>query len=265
MPNTRSEIALPLRSRGRMLGALNAHSTLEMAFSQDDVTAMQMLADQVAVSIDNARLFTQTEAALNEVQVAHRRYLAESWRDFLSTRPVAKIDYARPGTRHGGDNRFLRNARRAAMVHGRTVATSSAMENDKEVAAGAFANPETALVVPLKLRGQIIGTMTLHEPDEQRAWTAQEVTLAETVVEQVALTIENLRLMDETQRRAAQEHTISAIADRLQRAPDIETLMQVTAEELNRALGGSRAYVRLSTVPQLSLDGNGHGDEGDIE
>jgi hypothetical protein len=73
--------------------------------------------------------------------------------------------------------------------------------------------------------------------------------------------------MDETQRRAAQEHTIRSIADRLQRAPDIETLMQVTSEELTRALGSSHTYVHLSTVPLLegdgAPDGDGRSDEGD--
>ncbi len=259
MPHTRSEIGLPLRTRGRALGALSVHSTQEAAFGEADIAVLQAMADQVMVAIDNARLFSQTESALKEVQAAHRRYLGRSWGDFLAAKSVTQVDYCRPGT-EPGDGGFLRQARRAAMVHRRAVATDSPSPDVD----GELSSSQTALIVPLKLRGQIIGTMALHEARHQRSWAARDIVLAETVAEQVALTVENLRLMDETQRSAAHERLVSEISDRMQRAPDMESLMRITVEELNRTLGGSRAYVRLGTAAELA-GGGGSGHESQEE
>jgi GAF domain-containing protein len=288
MPNTRSEIALPLRSRGRVLGALSVHSTREAAFSEADIALLQTMADQVALAIDNARLFSQTEAALEEVQAAHQRYLRREWRELLDTKPVTRITYSRPG--HGPaevtapagmeaqENSPLHEARRQAMVSGQTVIAdgfdphSDAPDGDEATAPlhslqSQDVVSQTALVVPLKLRGQVIGTIALHEARRQRPWVAAEIALAETVAEQTALTIETLRLMDETQRRAVREQRIGEIANRMQRATNMQTLMHIMAEELNQALGGARVYVRLGTESSLRpLEGDeraGRGDDGD--
>jgi len=259
MPHTRSEIALPLRSRDRVLGALSAQSTQEALFSKADIAVLQAMADQIAVTIDNARLFSQAEAALEEVQLAHRRYLAEAWEEFLAARADVRVDYTQPGTQPG-DGEFLHEARRAAMVHERVVALDGSSPGADE----ADSTSQTALVVPLKLRGQAIGTMTLHETRRPRSWQAGEIAMAETVAEQVVLSVENLRLMDEARRSAARERLVGEISDRMRRATDMETLLRITAEELNQALGGSRAYVRLGTGAEWAGGGgSSHKSQGE--
>jgi len=247
MPHTRSEIALPLCSRGRVLGALSVQSTQEAAFGEADIAVLQTMADQVAVAIDNAHLFSRTEAILKEVQAVQHRYLTQAWGEFLAMRPVAQINYTQPGA-EPGDEDFLHEARREATEYGQTITVNSPLPDS-----------QAAMVVPLKLRGQVIGTIALHETDHQRPWTAEEVALAEAVGEQAALTVENLRLMDETRRRAIREQTVGEISDQMQRATDIEALMRITAEGLNRALGGSRAFVRMGTQAELTgVNGSGH-------
>ena len=255
MPHTRSEIALPLRSRGRILGALSVQSTQETAFGETDIAILQTMADQVAAAIDNARLFSRTEAALEEIQAVQRRYLAQAWGKLLAARPVAQVDYTQPGT-EPGDVSFLREARREAMIHGRTVAVDSPPPDpDGPNRDEKASTPQSALVVPLKFREQIIGTMALQETGHPRPWTAEEIALAETVAEQVVLAVENLRLMNETQRRATHERMVSEISDQLQRATDMEALMRITAEGLNRALGGSHTFVRMGTKARLTGEG----------
>jgi len=64
LPDTRSELALPLRSRGRILGALTIQSTQHAAFAQEDISVLQPMADQVANAIENARLFQELQATL---------------------------------------------------------------------------------------------------------------------------------------------------------------------------------------------------------
>ncbi|MEA3340471.1 MAG: GAF domain-containing protein [Chloroflexota bacterium] len=262
MSYTRSEIALPLRSRGRVLGALSVQSTQEASFNEPDIAALQTMVDQIAAAIDNARLFSQTETALGEVRATHRRYLVDAWEEFLAAGLVTQADYVQPGVKLG-DREFLHDAQRAAMLHERAVAldgpprlkgSGGAEEQDE------YREAQTALVVPLKLREQVIGTMTLHETRRQRPWDAGEIAMAETVAEQVALSVENLRLMDETQRRAARERLVGDVSDQMQRATDMGALLRITAEELNRVLGGSRAYVRLGTQAELAA-GSGESQE----
>jgi GAF domain-containing protein len=259
LPDTHSEAALPLRSRGQVLGALTVQSEAPAAFDQDTVVVLQTMVDQVAVAIDNARLFAETQAALKESQAVQRRYLTRAWKEFLAMRPLAQIDYTQPGMENGewrteaGDERLLREAQRAAMVHERTVATGTD---------GKATTPQAALVVPLKLRGQVIGTMALHETGHQRAWTADEIALAEAVAEQVTLTVENLRLMDETQRRAVREQTISEAVVRMRETLDMETVLKTAAQEVRQALGLPEVVVCLAPVgqgdPSTSLRVTGH-------
>ena len=79
LPETRSEIALPLIVGDRVLGALDVQSKQEAAFYSDDIETLQGMANQVAIAIENARLFQETQRNLEELRVAHRHYLAEAW------------------------------------------------------------------------------------------------------------------------------------------------------------------------------------------
>jgi GAF domain-containing protein len=249
-PRACSEIALPLRSRGRVLGALSVQSTQEGTLGEADIAVLQAIADQVAVAIDNAFLFSRTEATLDELRAVQQRYLTQAWRELLATTPVAQIDYTQPGTERGDDT-FLRDVRRAARVHGRTVATGSPPTATDDGAAAS----QAALVVPLKLRGQIIGTMTLHATDHRRSWTSEDIALAESVAEQATLTVENLRLMDETRRRATREQLTREITDKMRRATSVEDIVQTAADELATVLGVSRTFVRLGTAPSTQDTG----------
>jgi GAF domain-containing protein len=76
---TRSEIALPLMVGDRVLGALDVQSTRESAFGEEDIQTLQSMANQVAVALENARLFQETNQRLQELQLAQRQYLREAW------------------------------------------------------------------------------------------------------------------------------------------------------------------------------------------
>jgi GAF domain-containing protein len=241
LDRTRTEIALPMNSRGRILGALSVQSTHEAAFDEDDVSVLQTMAEQIAVAFDNAHLFAQTGAALREMESAQRRYLTEAWREFLNVEAVNRVDYVKPGVEVGkGD--ALREARQAAVAHRRTVATEgvSGESEDGSPTSGAV------LAVPLKLRGQVVGTLSLHETQSRRTWTSEEMALAEAVAEQVALTVDNLRLMDETQRRAAQERLIGEVTAHMRETLDVDTVLQVAAREIHRALGLRDVTIQLA-------------------
>ena len=79
LPYTRSEIALPLSIGERVIGALDVQSTREAAFGQEDIETFQNVANQVAVALENARLFQETNRQVQELQTVQRQYLREAW------------------------------------------------------------------------------------------------------------------------------------------------------------------------------------------
>jgi len=79
LPYTRSEIALPLLVGDRVLAVLNVQSTKTADFRVEVVETMQNMASQVAVTLENARLFQETQLRINEMRVIQQQYLTEGW------------------------------------------------------------------------------------------------------------------------------------------------------------------------------------------
>jgi GAF domain-containing protein len=79
LTQTRSEIALPLMIGDHVIGALDVQSTEEAAFDQENIITLQGMANQVAIALENARLFQQTQQNLEELRAAHRLYVTDAW------------------------------------------------------------------------------------------------------------------------------------------------------------------------------------------
>jgi GAF domain-containing protein len=141
---------------------------------------------------------------------------------------------------------------RQAATQGKLVAVSEvATDGDGNAVARA------ALSVPIKLRGQVIGVIDLHEADETRTWTEHEVALAQAVADQMAQALESQRLFEQTQARAQREQLVSQITTRITTAASVQDMLRVASEELGKALGITRSVVRLrpqaaSTQTRLS-------------
>jgi GAF domain-containing protein/HAMP domain-containing protein len=84
LPYTRSEIALPLIVGDNVLGALNVQSTKRSDFGPDVIETMQNMASQVAVSLENARLFQEAQQSINELRAIQKQYLLEGWTSIRS-------------------------------------------------------------------------------------------------------------------------------------------------------------------------------------
>jgi GAF domain-containing protein len=221
LPDTRSEMAVPLRVGERVLGALDIQSTQTAAFDETDIVILQSLADQVAVALENARLFQQTQQALKELDEASRLLTRQGWQDYVGA------------------------AQEARSAEFRSTGTQSAQPSDSTL----------VLRVPLELRDQPIGTLEMERDESNRPWSNDEADTIRAIAQQAVLAVENARLFEEAQGRAARERVLREISDRMQRAADMETLMRITVEELNKSLGGSRAYVRLGTEALQLSDG----------
>ncbi|MCJ7435211.1 MAG: GAF domain-containing protein [Anaerolineales bacterium] len=231
LPDTRSELALPLRIGGQIIGALDVQSIEANAFSQEDVQILSTLADQIAIAIQNARSFEKSRKLLDEAQSTVGSYMTESWQ---ALRPIQK----------GLGYRFSGNTIKVLESPIEGAHIKDALKKGVAVISGENSDN---LAIPVRLRGQVIGVMNLQNPAGQ-AWDQDQIDIAAATAERLSLAIENATLLQTTQRRADIERITSDISARISSSTRFETILQTAAEELSRALNGSDVLVQIEPV-----------------
>jgi signal transduction histidine kinase len=246
LPETRSEMALPLAVGGQIIGALDVQSRAAAAYDEDDVAILRILADQAAIAIDNARLFRRTQQALQEVEAVHRQYLQGEWARAASGRQDLAYEYRRSGIPPSDELWPQEMAR--ALSEGKTVTLTDDRLRTEPVSGGApdgDGYPWAALAAPIKYREQVIGALDLEETDEPREWTEDEIALVQAVSDQVGLALENARLFADTQRRAEQLATINRIGLSINSDLDLKGVLNALYEQVGHILDVDSFYVAL--------------------
>jgi GAF domain-containing protein len=237
LPDTRSEAALPLRSRGQVLGALTVQSTQPSIFDQDTMVALQIMADQVAVALDNAHLFAEAREALEAERRAYGELSREAWGELLKVRPNLGFLKSRRLLSPAGD--LWRPEMETALQTGQTILGED----------GA-----TSLTTLIKVRGQVIGVIGARKPDDAGAWTQDEIALLGTLAEQLSVALESARLYQDTQRRAVRERLTGEVTARMRETFDVETVLKTAAQEVRQALGLPEVVVRLAPQPIIQAE-----------
>ncbi len=244
LPDTRSEMALPLRAQRQVIGAMTVQSDQEAAFDEASILVMQTIADQVAVAIDNARLYARTQAALQEMEQLQKRYLGEAWVEFLRQKSVVGYERTPSGVTTLGRTQGIEV--RQAIEERDTVIVNQPLPEGDAV--------EAKVVVPIVFRDQPLGVLGFRAPEGK--WSGEQVALVEAVAEQFGQAAENLRLVDAAQRLAAREQLTRELTDEMRRSIDMETILQAAVTNLGQVLGAPRTYVRLTLGDEVSLDEN---------
>jgi GAF domain-containing protein/HAMP domain-containing protein len=233
LPDTRSEAVLPLRSRGRVLGALMVHSDRPNAFEQDLLVILQTVADQVAVALDNARLFEEGQAALAAARRASGELSRAAWAETLRARAELGFRSDERGTERAYD------VWRPEME--RAIKTGISVIGEGKDAP----EPGQTLAIPVRIHGEVIGVLDLRKPEEAGAWTTAQMALAEQIAEQLSQALENARLYEETQRRGIREQQLREIGTRMQSTVDLDAILRMAIEDLAKALDVPSAFVQL--------------------
>ena len=244
LPDTRSEMALPLRARGEIIGALDVHSTQSEAFNDENVAMLQALADQVAMAISNAWLFQQVQESLEAERRAYGDLSRQAWNELL--RVQSDIGVLRD--KHGilPADGLWRTEMKTALQTGKTTLAEDG---------------STGLAAPIKVRGHVIGLLDAHKPQDAGEWTTEEIALLETLTEQLSVALESARLYQATQRRAARERLTREITDNIRAAITVEDAVQRMVSEMGRVLGASDMIARIGTEQDLLSGLSKEGDE----
>ncbi len=209
MPNTRSEMALPLIVRDKVIGVLDVQSTEASAFTQDDIAILQLMTDQIALAIDNTRLLQSSQRALEELQVLYGQQASLAWQQKLTGQQVT-YQYASTG-----------------LI---TQPESQGTPHKSEETRGHLLKKD------IHYRGQIIGSLNLLRDDEEHTWSQDEQDLIDEILEQTALALENARLVEQIRLRSDQIRLLQEITAMAASILDEQELLTTITEKLQTSL-----------------------------
>jgi GAF domain-containing protein len=220
LPETRSEMALPLRVGRTIMGALDVQSTEPNAFSREDIEVLSILADEVSVAIENARLFEESQRVLANAQSAFGEFTLNAWQQMVSRRKMVGYELS------GASVRPLQE---------------SIQHNGSSTA------------IPIKLRDRAIGAMNITLP-ANKALDADEAEIAQALAQRIGIAIENATLLEESRRRASKEQAIGAITGKIGSSVNLRNVLQTAVEELGRNIPGAEVVIELLSKQDESQD-----------
>jgi GAF domain-containing protein/HAMP domain-containing protein len=222
LPLTRSEAAIPLRIETDVIGVLDVQSTQVNAFSEGDIASLQILADQIAVAVQNARLVGELDSRLKEINLLYQRYTRESWSQQAGADRVSGYQY---------DMSQILPAQQSLPLD--QLSNSGVRSLELEDKSG---NMKSALVAPLRMYNQVVGAIGVESDEPAHQWSAEESALIEAVSNQVALALDNARLLEETQKRTEQLRLLQEITSAAASHIDMGDLLDDIAKRLRAGL-----------------------------
>ncbi len=289
LPDTHSEMALPLISRDEVVGALTVQSVKRGAFSDDDIILLQTMADQVANAIQNARFFTQTQLALSETENLYKiSQELLSARDEESVYRVAMEAIALSGIDSSAIYMYVEDPRQTdpePIIEQKAIWANSGAPiypNGTRFKAGELVLEQVVplheglliedidtdpyltdqvrqslklirvkcvLVLPLSTYQKRLGFLLVAYKQKNKTFTKSQQRFYHTVVQQMVVALENLRLLADSQRRARREEIIREITGKIRSTTNVDDILKTTVTELSKVLGAPRGGVILGLGP----------------
>jgi len=228
LPETRSEMALPLQINNQIIGVLDIQSTEPNAFSREDIEILLTLADQVAVAIINARAYEETQKNIIESEMLYRQDMQTGWKKFSQSQKIA-------GIRRIGMNSSIYT--KPMILDGTTEVINSGeiyFKNDKA----------SQMTMPVRLRDQIVGMINI-KTDRTHKWTDDEKDIIAAIAERAALSVESARLLEESRSATDKERAIGEISAKISASTQIETILKTAVRELGRQIGDAQISVEI--------------------
>ncbi len=237
LPDTRAEMALPLKARGEIIGALDIQSTEEHTFNEIMINVLQSLANQIALAISNAQLYQQSQQSIEDARRAYGEYNQQAWIEAQRRGSLPSYLYTADGT------------------------ASPTRINTKPL----YPKKESGTIeVPIRVRGQMIGKVDIIKKGDTQEWSLEEKDLLEVLTDQLGIALDSARLFEETQQRAATERMVSEISTEIRETLTLDTVLKTAAKKVREAMGLPELTIRLAQqtdAPQTPKPSNGSNDD----
>ncbi|MDX1378143.1 MAG: GAF domain-containing protein, partial [Anaerolineales bacterium] len=207
------------------------------AFTDDDVAVIQILADQLAATIERARLLQQVEQNLRELERAYGKATKDAWQSINESDVIKNAGYQ-------FDNIRIRPINEApelgqeAMISGSKVVKSNDSRHE-------------SVAIPIKLRGHTIGAVTVRLMEGHKNTAVKTI---EQAVERLAGALESARLFEEARQRANREQSISHVTSAISAAPEFDMVLRTAVEEIGKTLGDSEVRIQISSHVEIDTD-----------
>ncbi|MBN2004942.1 MAG: GAF domain-containing protein [Anaerolineae bacterium] len=233
LPDTRSEMALPLKAENEVIGVLDVQSVQSQAFTDEDISTLQLMADQLAIALYNTRLLEAMEGAIEELRQVQIEYTRQGWARMATRTRALAYEY----------DRVEVNPVPPLPV---PVDLQEGRVDMKVLKDGA----SPVVMEAMRAGDRVVGYIGLSDPS--RVWAEEELELISSVTEQVALALDNARLFEEAQRNERQQVLISRV---LQVAANPEeTQAEAILAEIARVLSnGLDMAIGIFTFPFTNM------------
>lgn len=249
LPDTRAELAIPLRAGEIVIGALDVQSKQRDSFDPDLVNVLQTLAGQVSIALENVRLYEESQRQLAAIDQQRRTAARQDWRTYFNANRQTEL-VVNAGNKTEYDFTPLRQQ---ALAEGKT-------------AVGEITPHRTVpFVVPVQLRGETLGVLDCEVPE--RDFRYDRVLLAEELINRLAVSLDNARLFQESQQAAERERMVNQISAKITGETNIEAILHTTLREVGMALRTPQVAVRLhlpALEPRHLPQTNGAEPETDV-
>lgn len=231
LPETRSEVAIPLTVGGEVIGVLDMQARQADTFREDNLPVFEAMANQLAAAIRSAEAYAETEAAIERATLVNRRLTAEAWESYLGRIAQEK----RVGYRY--------DLQRVEPLDAPLEVTPDPLPPE-----GGRARQ---LARPVRVGEHVIGTIALAEDDE-REWSGDDIELIDGVAARVALALDQYRAFDETHhlldvtsRRAVEMQTVAEVGAEASSTLDVNQLLWTVSDLAKERFGLYHAHVYM--------------------
>ncbi|MBZ0303297.1 MAG: GAF domain-containing protein [Anaerolineae bacterium] len=247
LPETLAELAIPLRVGNRIIGALDVQSRQSDTFDPEQQDVLQTMADQVAVAIENARLYAESLRQLEELERNQRVSTLQAWHEYMNSVRRPHLESAAGVVRSQKSEHDT--IRQAALSRSEVVVGEVSPHHTVPVA------------VPIRLRGQLLGVVEWEVPEAE--FDQNKLQLAQDLTDRLAVNLENARLFQESQRAIRREQVVNEISTQLTAQNDIDQILQTAVREVGRALRAPQVSIHLKREPETNGHSNGNGHTGE--
>ncbi|NDJ60045.1 MAG: GAF domain-containing protein, partial [Chloroflexi bacterium] len=250
VPPARQGVAIPVIVNDQVRCVIDVQSRAVEALSENQVYAIELLGQQMAAVLrfrdrlqdlnytlnEQNLVLDRVRGQLSAVEQSSRQVFTSGWETYLQGREDVAVGFDVAGTR----DQFipvpasdLPDHMREAMLRGELYIE--------------IASDEQIIHAPVRLRGEVLGAMTFAVPGDH-VLNPRQLDMVMTVADRLAIALDNRRLLEQAQARAERERRAAEISNQLLSVTDIDSLLEVAAEQFNEALGA--IYTRVYVAPQ---------------
>ena len=246
LPETRSEMAVPLMMGNEVQGVLDVQADSVNRFTAEDISIFTTLATQVAVALQNARRYDETQRALDELTRLQRIMAREGWEAFLTGQERPFVGYT-----FDGKGSKLMTGEEPKLAPVEKTNGKKKKKGKGKASATAIAPPDSAVSIPIAIHGETIGQLGLRNPDGSAIPERKQVLL-KAIALQVSEALERARLSEQTQQALAETNeqarrlaVLNELSETISRKETLQEIVSVLMEKVPDILKASRISLHL--------------------